>query len=316
MSPRVVAVVVTYNRRELLATTLRGIASSAVAPTAVVVVDNASTDGTAEYLASVELPIETDVVTLGVNVGGAGGFVVGMERALLDHHAEYIWVMDDDTEPHESTLGEALETSERYAEQAGETPAFIASKVVWSDGRDHPMNRMRLRVGSSDGDKRLAESVGGMQVRTASFVSLLVPAAEVRRHGLPIADYFIWNDDLEYTARISRRSPALLAHASVATHHTASYSDARSADPGPRFYYEVRNKVWVYSRSSALTPSERLLYTGASMRNWTQILWHSKDKRGVVQTLYRGLRDGMKAPRDNDEVLRGIYPLRPLELTH
>lgn len=315
MSVRVVAVVVTYNRRELLETTLRGITSSVVLPSAVVVVDNASADGTKEFLASYTSPVELDVVTLGTNVGGAGGFVVGMERALLDHAADYVWVMDDDTEPDENTLSEALVAFDAYAAQAGQPPAFVASKVVWTDGRDHPMNQMRQRVGSSEHDRRLAESVGAMQVRTASFVSLVISAAEVRRCGLPVADYFIWNDDLEYTARISRDRSALLAYSSVATHHTESFGDARSADPGPRFYYEVRNKMWVYFRSPGLTPRERILYTGASVRNWSRILRYSRDRKAVMRTLGRGLRDGLRAPRDNRTVLAGVYPLRTDQIT-
>ncbi|BCW48982.1 glycosyltransferase [Arthrobacter sp. StoSoilB13] len=80
--PVVVAVVVTYNRRELLETTLAGITAGTEVPDAVVVVDNASTDETAEFLRAYRGAVPTDVVTLNANVGGAGGFVVGMERAV------------------------------------------------------------------------------------------------------------------------------------------------------------------------------------------------------------------------------------------
>ena len=97
MTKNVVAVVVTYNRRQLLETTLRGITSGTVQPAAVVIVDNASTDETADFLASYDGPVPTDTIRLQQNLGGAGGFVVGMERAVLDHAADYVWIMDDDT---------------------------------------------------------------------------------------------------------------------------------------------------------------------------------------------------------------------------
>ncbi|NWL13211.1 glycosyl transferase [Paenarthrobacter nitroguajacolicus] len=310
--PVVVAVVVTYNRRELLQTTLEGIVAGTRVPDAVVIVDNASTDGTAEFLQQYQSPVTIDVVSLNTNVGGAGGFVVGMERAVLDHGADHVWIMDDDTEPQANALREALDVSESYQQETGEAPAFIASRVVWTDGRDHPMNRMRPRMGASEDQRSVAARLGATQIRSASFVSVLIRAGEIKQHGLPIADYFIWNDDLEYTARISRRGTALTTNASVANHHTKVFGDA-GADPGPRFYYEVRNKLWVYTRSNALAPWEKVLFTGASLRNWTRTIAASPNRKVLLAGLLKGLRHSLKAPRSNAQVLDGIYALRNVQ---
>ncbi|MEV7661094.1 glycosyltransferase [Paenarthrobacter sp. NPDC089316] len=307
--PVVVAVVVTFNRRELLQTTLEGITAGSRVPDAIVIVDNASTDGTAEFLRTYQGPVPADVVTLNTNVGGAGGFVVGMERAVLDHHADHVWIMDDDTEPQPGALREALDVSEAYQQETGQAPAFIASRVVWTDGRDHPMNRMRPRMGASEDLRSAAARIGATQIRSASFVSVLIRAEEIKQHGLPIADYFIWNDDLEYTARISRNGTALTTNASVANHHTKVFGDA-GADPGPRFYYEVRNKLWVYTRSSALAPWEKILFTGASLRNWTRTIAASPNRKVLLGGLFKGLRHSLRAPRSNAQVLDGIYSLR------
>ncbi|MFF2843241.1 glycosyltransferase [Paenarthrobacter sp. NPDC057981] len=308
----VVAVVVTFNRRELLQTTLEGITAGTCVPDAIVVVDNASTDDTAAFLEQYQAPVTTDVVRLNTNVGGAGGFVVGMERAMLDHHADHVWIMDDDTEPQPAALGEALVVSEAYRRETGEAPAFIASRVVWTDGRDHPMNRMRPRLGASEAARSTAARIGATQIRSASFVSVLIRAEEIKQHGLPIADYFIWNDDLEYTARISRNGTALTTEASVANHHTKVFGDA-GADPGPRFYYEVRNKLWVYTRSNALAPWEKILFTGASLRNWTRTIAASSNRKVLLTGLLKGLRHSLKAPRSNAQVLDGIYALRDVK---
>lgn len=310
--PVVVAVVVTYNRRELLQTTLEGIVAGTRVPDAVVIVDNASTDGTAEFLQQYQSQVTIDVVSLNTNVGGAGGFVVGMERAVLDHGADHVWIMDDDTEPQANALREALDVSESYQQETGEAPAFIASRVVWTDGRDHPMNRMRPRMGASEDQRSVAARLGATQIRSASFVSVLIRAGEIKQHGLPIADYFIWNDDLEYTARISRRGTALTTNASVANHHTKVFGDA-GADPGPRFYYEVRNKLWVYTRSNALAPWEKVLFTGASLRNWTRTIAASPNRKVLLAGLLKGLRHSLKAPRSNAQVLDGIYALRNVQ---
>ena len=81
----------------------------------------------------------------------------------------------------------------------------------------------------------------------------------------------------------------------MASHHTKSFGDA-GADPGARFYYEVRNKLWVYTRSAALTPWEKVLYSGASVRNWTRTIAGSPNKRLLLNGFLRGLLHGMKAP--------------------
>ena len=95
--------VVTWNRRDLLAESLRAIARQSTPPIAVVVVDNASDDGTGAML-SRDFP-DADVITAQRNTGGAGGFALGLDRAL-DYDADTLWLMDDDTVPEPTALEE------------------------------------------------------------------------------------------------------------------------------------------------------------------------------------------------------------------
>ena len=90
------AVVVTYNRKELLRECLVALRAQTRPPDHVLVVDNASTDGTLE-LVSEEFG-EVELLALPENVGGAGGFHAGLERAYASG-AEWAWLMDDDTVP-------------------------------------------------------------------------------------------------------------------------------------------------------------------------------------------------------------------------
>ena len=105
LSERVVAVVVTYNREQLLAQCLDGLAAQDRRPDAVVVIDNASTDASGRV--ADEHPLGADVVHLHRNVGGAGGFAAGIARALVRHDADWVWVMDDDTVPRPGALAAA-----------------------------------------------------------------------------------------------------------------------------------------------------------------------------------------------------------------
>ena len=307
-SPRVVAVVVTYNRQELLPVTLKGIASGDQLPAAVVVINNASTDGTAEYLENLEYSLPVDIVNLSKNLGGAGGFTVGIDRALVRHKADLVWVMDDDTEPTESTLSEAVKAWSNYRGAHGEHPAFVASKVEWTDGRDHPMNTMRTKFGASAAEFSRARVVGARPIRSASFVSVMMDAAVMRREGLPIADFFIWNDDFEYTTRLAHGRDAIATSQSVVIHHTKSAGNT-DFNPGPRFYNDVRNKLWLFCRRRTLTPLEKFLYGGSTLRLWITTVLRTDDKKTYLTYLARGIKDALVPFRSNDEVLQGIYEL-------
>ena len=102
MTESVAIVVVTYNRADLLAVMLDGLAALERPADAVIVVDNASTDHTADVLAAWVSTGSTDgtrqVITAEKNLGGAGGFHRGV-RTAYQQGFDRIWLMDDDVVP-------------------------------------------------------------------------------------------------------------------------------------------------------------------------------------------------------------------------
>lgn len=298
----VAAVVVTWNRRELLQESLAALRAQTHPPKAIVVVDNASTDGTAELLDSA-YGEGLDVIHLTANTGGAGGFAAGIERAL-GHRPDLIWLLDDDTVPTPTAAAELVAAWNGYP---GQRPTVLASKVVWTDGRDHPMNTPRHKPFARAAEKAAAAEVGAFPVRSASFVSIMCDAAQIADRGLPIADYFLWNDDFEYSTRLIRGRVGLSVPASVVVHKTSIFGST-DVDPGERFYFEVRNKVWLFSRSNCLSVTERVLYGGATLRRWLRTFRISSDRRTLRRSGWRGLVAGFRRPRANADVLA---PARP-----
>jgi GT2 family glycosyltransferase len=298
--PRVIAVMVTFNRRDLLLEALAAVGAQSRAPDAVIVVDNASADGTA---AAVRAQFPAAALTeLSRNCGGAGGFAYGMRLALADD-ADLLWLMDDDTVPEPSALAALLAARQSHP---GGPPALVASRVVWTDGRPHPMNTPRRKPFVSSSERQAAESAGCLPIRSASFVSVLVDAAQCRRRGLPQADYFLWNDDFEFTARLLRGSPGLLCPASVVVHKTARFGST-DVDPGPRFFYEVRNKIWTLRARPALGPAERVLYAGATLRRWARTFARSRARGQLARALLSGIAAGVRtSPRPTEDVLAGL----------
>ena len=295
----VVAVVVAYNRQELLRRCLDGLAEQTAPPAGTVVVDNASTDASARVAAG--HPLGAHVVSLPVNTGGAGGFAAGIARALTRFpQAEWIWLMDDDTIPTATALEALVGAAAAYPG----SPALLASRAVWADGTEHPMNRPRTRPGLPALLHRHAALAGARQIRTASFVSILIDARAVREVGLPRASYFLWNDDFEYTSRILRGRIGLYVPDSVVRHLTRALSSS-DADPGERFRFEVRNKIWTFRDCEGLGPIERAAYEAATARRWLRAAASSADRATLWRAGREGLREGLARPADNMTIFLG-----------
>ena len=305
-APTVVAVVVTYNRKDLLAECLRMLTQQTRVPHSIVVVDNASTDDTVAFVRE-NFP-KVDMVSLSRNTGGAGGFSAGLAHAIDRHDADLVWAMDDDTIPTSTALAELLATRAAY----GPELALVASRVVWTNGEEQPRNIPRDPFGRSREERRTARRAGGRPIRTASFVSLLIDAAAVREYGLPTADFFIWNDDFEFTARILRHRKGIYAPRAVVVHKTAELG-TKLVDPGERFYNEVRNKIWTFRRGEAFAPVEAALWIGGALRNWLRFYRHSSNRAAMRQGLRSGVRDGLRSqPRLTRDVLAEAgYELAP-----
>lgn len=240
---RIAAVVVTYNRKELLKENIECLLRQKPMAPSVLIIDNHSTDGTGEFIRDYILQDKIEYYDTGSNLGGAGGFAYGIRKAV-ELGFEYIWVMDDDCMPTETALEELLKADRELQHSYG----FLSSKVLWKDGNLCEMNLQRDTITHT-----VDHLEGEMKpVVMASFVSLFLPTAVVKEMGLPIKEFFIWTDDWEYTRRISRKYPCYVVPKSVVIHQSRSNIGAKivteSADRLDRFEYLYRNDVYLYRR--------------------------------------------------------------------
>ena len=215
--PGLVALVVTFNRLAQLQTTVSRLLAEDV--DAVVVVNNASSDGTADYLASQENP-RLHVVTLDRNRGGAGGFEQGLKAATDLYDADWFVLMDDDARPLSGTIAQFRSQAELMRKWDA-----VAAGVYYPDGEICEMNRpsrnpfwhpgrfLRTLFGGGRAgfhlrdDEFQARSVA--QIDVTSFVGFFLSRAAIARVGLPNGKLFLYGDDVVYTLGLSRAGGAI-----------------------------------------------------------------------------------------------------------
>ena len=244
----IAAVILTYNRRDLLRKCLEAVFAQTCAPNSIVVIDNGSSDGTAEYLTSIT-DVRLIAVRLPSNIGAAGGFSRAFQTGC-DTGAGHIWVMDDDVVPEPDALERLLDASEKL-ERAGEPWPFLLSIAYTPGGaitNVPDIDRSHVVDGYPQWARHLEEGI--MPVRRATFVSALFDTSYVRAYRLPIADMYMWAEDSEYTLRLTRENPGYQVATSRVTHLRAQPGvlDIRTdLDPGRIRMHRIHTRNLIYT---------------------------------------------------------------------
>ncbi|WP_270457410.1 glycosyltransferase family 2 protein [Lactobacillus gasseri] len=192
-------VVVTYNRLQLLKECIQAIKEQTYPINNFFIIDNCSTDRTWDYLQTIKETSGTNIkkivpIRLEKNLGGAGGFNMGLKVFMNKSNADYVWIMDDDTVPRSNAL-EILLKKTNITSELG----FLCSNVRWQDKSVAVMN-----IPAPSKKWNEFSEFGVTKVDSASFVSIIFPRNVVSKVGYPISEFFIWGDDMEYTLRITQ----------------------------------------------------------------------------------------------------------------
>ncbi|WP_423841607.1 glycosyltransferase family 2 protein [Actinobacillus equuli] len=195
------AVIVTYNRKELLLNCLQALNSQTCPLGHIIVVNNASQDGTVEFLHQNgwQNNEKFTLLNLTQNQGGAGGFYAGIEFAY-QRGFDYIWLMDDDGLPEKDSLAELMP----YANDN----TYIGPLVLNNKNPKELTFTLRLPnskkvlMGLEDVEKATVDNI--IPDIVMPFNGILFSNKMVEEIGFPKASYFIWGDDMEYTWRAKK----------------------------------------------------------------------------------------------------------------
>ncbi len=296
---KILAAVVTHNRCELLSRCLDYLGQQTRAPDAILVIDNASSDGTPEMLkARGTLTIRQD------NLGSAGGWHRAIAHAL-EHGFDAIWLMDDDGYPDPGALA-------RLEAELGPERSCTASVVVCEDAHDRfvfpfpKLNRRGLPVVFGLPRKVQARAQlqalaqGGIYPFAHLFNGALISVAAIRQIGNVEPGFFMFGDEVDFFCRLRRIGAVVSVLGALHYHPDVSMRPYTPA----KVYYYVKNSLIIHQRYFDLVWLRDLLAVGV-------VLVRVARRNGLGAALsylagrdagafYRAIRRGLKGQVGKD----------------
>lgn len=237
---KVIAVVVTYNRSQLLKRNIACLRKNS--PHAIIVVNNGSTDDTGEWLAE-----QTDLIVITqANVGGSGGFYTGIQQAM-ERGADWIWCMDDDVFPRPDCLSNLLDHT------ASEEVGILAPRRLM-EGNIFTNDFQAVNLTNpftSMYKKKLKKQVINkpVEILGTAFEGLFIRKEAVEKIGLPNKDLFIFCDDTDYCLRAVLAGYKILYIPSALMDKEKFFSNdtwnERNKKKKWKRFYQIRNSTYL-----------------------------------------------------------------------
>ncbi len=288
----VVAVVVTRHRTELLADSLAALAGQTHPVTHLVVVDNGPDRPAHEIVESCGIPATW--LPSWRNLGGAGGFALGMLYAL-SLGAEWVWLADDDGRAADpGVLGTLVELAQRR-ELAAVSPVVVDAadpdRLAFAVRRGLTWHRSRAALAADPSvDTELLPGIA------AFFNGALFRASTLDAIGVPDLRLFVRGDEVELHRRLVRSGLPFGTALGAAYLHPAAHDEdkpmlggrlhARHPDDPVKRHYTYRNRGYLVSQAG-------MRHVG--LLELPRFAWYflvtRRDPAGLVEWL-RQMRDG------------------------
>ena len=244
--PQLDVVVVTYNRRQKLERALGCYENQHVCFRNLIVVNNCSTDDTKEFLDEWQkIPSEKYkkiVILSSENVGGAGGFYLGEEKAM-SMGADWVFVADDDAYAEEDMIEKFYLFVENHEVQK---ISAICAAVLNMDGSYCLFHRGNyyIKQGVRFEVKRSIEADYEEEFfpnNYISYVGTFLSGWALKKVGLCNRKYFIYYDDTEHSIRLSKVGEMICVPAIKIKHESAFTNIGDDVLVSWREYYGLRN---------------------------------------------------------------------------
>lgn len=241
---KIIAVVVTYNRLELLKRNIASLRKNEPLD-GILVVNNGSTDGTSEWLAG-----QSDVTVITQpNTGGSGGFYTGIRQAY-DSGADWIWCMDDDVFPHPDCLKNLLRHADKEDIGILAPRRLMGGKVYTNDFQ--ALNLTNPFASLYKGKLKKMQVDAPTEICGTAFEGPFIRREVVERIGLPTKEFFIFCDDTDYCIRTVQAGYRILYIPDALMDKERFFSDDTWAERQKKKkwkrFYQVRNSAYLNHR--------------------------------------------------------------------
>lgn len=233
---KLASVIVTYNRSELLKQCIKACINQTYMFDYILVVNNASSDNTREVL--IEYKNDIHYINLSDNIGGSGGFYEGM-KYFFDNKIDfdYLLLIDDDAILDNKFNDNIVNNiSDKYKAYSG---------TVLTGNKIQLFHRSRLKSRSYYYEEVSENEYNSMnfECELASFCGLFINKDLINKIGFPNKDFFIWEDDKEYSLRIIKYSKVLNVNSAIIDHRTIQTEKYNKINWKTYYYY--RNRILI-----------------------------------------------------------------------
>lgn len=279
----VCALVLTYNRKNLVRKTIKALARQSKPVSKIIVVNNASTDGTPQVLQELQRSFKPGLISiynLKENLGASGGFSEGMRYFLKHTRADWLWLMDDDAIPERKALEKFMLYYQGLSVQKREQIGILQNERVLSLEELHKRATSPTRL-------------HGKKLMRATFEGYLVKRQVIEKVGFPRSEFFIYSDDIEYSWRVLRAGYEIHRVCGCFIYHRdwAKLTRLRRGlvskpdIPPWKLYYRFRNPFLIFEGSLFLRYILRIILS-IDLYLWAYI------KKENAYFARRGIEDG------------------------
>ncbi len=252
MNKKVIAVIVTYNRKELLNKVLDAVINQTFPLEKIIIVDNNSNDGTCDYIAD-QLTSNVEYKNTGANLGGAGGFYFGFQAAE-QYEYDYLWLMDDDLMPAQECLEILLNSNPTGIVQPvrynlNETVAEL-SPLTYDLSNPFKLNPKGVSV--KDYLSREMSPGNLIKIEAIPFEGPLISKAAIKKIGFPEPRFFIFCDDIEYAIKARRADIEIICNLKAKAYRLLVNNQGNDLLSW-KGYFMLRNLFYLHKKYGANT---------------------------------------------------------------
>ena len=252
--PAVLVIIVTYNKKKYVTNLLKSLRDIQYKNLDILVLDNASKDGTYDYLR--QTFSEVVCIRNRENLGGSGGFNTGFRYAFEQEKYKYLWLLDDDVVVAGNSLKNLVDVLEKNDDIA------VAGSQMCQLDNPEVTNEVGAYVNLDSGSlilnrhltRRINNSAGIFDVDYVAAASMLVDAAIAKKAGF-MEDFFIHFDDVDWCLRIKKMGYKVVGVAdSVIWHLSAAEKPVTWQQ-----YYDVRNMLFLLKKHASQKAVSRFI---------------------------------------------------------